>query len=594
MVFFPNNNIKMAPPRRSRSPKPTPGSSNKRSRKLNVDLSGHGGKYEDFDSERRSNLNDEDVESDDDDFDDDDDVGMGSGGSGEEAESEEEETVDDKRLRMAREYLSKVEAQESSSDEEGSKSSDDDDDESDEDGVPVDKVGKRIAKERLRKSGLLQSRIADSILTGIQSMRGNIAKKIGIDAASRAWMGGEDGTSAEEYAKSWLESKYVTYHRGHDLTPTCVALTQDGHTAFSGSKDGSIIMWNVEEAKKVSYVVPSAKHNEESNLNHRNEREILAIATSDDDRYMAVGGRDNCVRIFDIRTLGKTTNPSSPITSLDGHKKAVTSLSFRNRTLDLYSGSEDRCIRRYDLNAMTYVETLYGHQSPIVAMDCANKNRPVSIARDRTVRVWKVEEDSHLVFRPGGDVGSAECVSAIQDGWFITGHDDGRLALWKEEKKRPVGNSIVAAHGYQGNDGGVTRSVMCCDALGLSDVLATGSNDGYLRLWKVCQTMLSNYFLIPIGLLVFFSCYGELIKKCINILLPNDKQVKTEDKDAGITPLESIPIHGHINSIAMGPKGKFCVAAVGQEPRMGRWDRIPRAKNRFAIIQLSGIDSNGD
>ena len=29
----------------------------------------------------------------------------------------------------------------------------------------------------------------------------------------------------------------------------------------------------------------------------------------------------------------------------------------------------------------------------------------VSIARDRTVRVWKVEDDSHLVFRPGGDVG---------------------------------------------------------------------------------------------------------------------------------------------------------------------------------------------
>lgn len=126
-------------------------------------------------------------------------------------------------------------------------------------------------------------------------------------------------------------------------------------------------------------------------------------------------------------------------------------------------------------------------------MDCANKNRPVSIGRDRTVRVWKVEEDSHLVFRPGGDVGSAECVSAIQDGWFITGHDDGRLALWREEKKRPVGDVVVAAHGYhEGGAGGVgvTRSVMCCNALGLSDVLATGSNDGYLRLWRVSLTCL--------------------------------------------------------------------------------------------------------
>ena len=66
----------------------------------------------------------------------------------------------------------------------------------------------------------------------------------------------------------------------------------------------------------------------------------------------------------------------------------------------------------------------------------------------------------------------------------------------------------------------------------------------------------------------------------------------SSDKDAGIKPLESVPIHGHINSIAMGPGGKFCVAAVGQEPRLGRWDRVPRAKNRFAIIKLdAGVES---
>jgi len=56
---------------------------------------------------------------------------------------------------------------------------------------------------------------------------------------------------------------------------------------------------------------------------------------------------------------------------------------------------------------------------------------------------------------------------------------------------------------------------------------------------------------------------------------------------AGIKPLDTVPLHGYINSIAMGPGGKFCIAAVGQEPRLGRWDRVPRAKNRFAIIQLN-------
>ena len=542
------------------------GSGKKRARsKLNINLSGkHGGQYEDIDDDDNNTptLHDEELDSDDnadDDLDND-------NASDEENSEEEEETVDAKRLRLARDYLTKMKAQQSSSSEDEDDDDSSSDDDSDSDTEEEDKLGKRIAKERLKKSGLLQLQIASTIQSSIQTLRSSIAKDIGIDAASQAWLGSSSTTSTnnntqqqqdEIYSKSWLQNKYITYHRGHDLSPTSVALSSNGHVAYSGSKDGSLLMWNVVNGgKKLNTISPVVKGSGsvsgEGNISDRNTREILSIATSDDDRYLAVGGRDNCVRIFDIRTLGKnTTNGggSTPITTLSGHKKAVTSLSFRSRTLDLYSGSEDRCIRRYDLNALTYVETLYGHQSSIIDIDCALKNRPVSIAQDRTVRLWKVEEDSHLVYRPGGDVSSAECVCAIQDGWFITGHDDGRLALWKEEKKRPVGDVVIAAHGYDNGNKGVSRSVMCCDGLKLSDVLATGSNDGYLRLWRV--------------------------------------NTSGDKNDSGISPLESVPIHGHINSIAMGPEGKFCVAAVGQEPRLGRWDRVPRAKNRFAIIKLN-------
>jgi ribosomal RNA-processing protein 9 len=70
------------------------------------------------------------------------------------------------------------------------------------------------------------------------------------------------------------------------------------------------------------------------------------------------------------------------------------------------------------------------------------------------------------------------------------------------------------------------------------------------------------------------------------------QQISTEETGAGIEALHKIPIHGHVNSIAMGPTGKFCVAAVGQEPRLGRWDRVPKAKNRFAVIKLSVDDGS--
>lgn len=64
--------------------------------------------------------------------------------------------------------------------------------------------------------------------------------------------------------------------------------------------------------------------------------------------------------------------------------------------------------------------------------------------------------------------------------------------------------------------------------------------------------------------------------------------------ERGIEALSQIPLHGFVNDIAVGPKARFCVVVVGQEPRLGRWDRVPRAKNRFGIVQLRRDDNEED
>jgi hypothetical protein len=64
-------------------------------------------------------------------------------------------------------------------------------------------------------------------------------------------------------------------------------------------------------------------------------------------------------------------------------------------------------------------------------------------------------------------------------------------------------------------------------------------------------------------------------------------------EERGLEPIGDIPLHGYINAIDIGPKAKFCVVAVGQEPRLGRWNRVAKAKNRLAIIKLSAKDAAG-
>jgi ribosomal RNA-processing protein 9 len=144
---------------------------------------------------------------------------------------------------------------------------------------------------------------------------------------------------------------------------------------------------------------------------------------------------------------------------------AEQALAFRKGTQQVYSGSLDRTIKLFDLGVMGYVETLFGHQDGVQALDALRGETAVSVgARDRTARFWKVVEETQLVFRGGGKSkvrelldsgalegadeaeepvnagvkgkgkerqgkrfveGSLECVAMIDESTFLTGGDSG-------------------------------------------------------------------------------------------------------------------------------------------------------------------------
>jgi ribosomal RNA-processing protein 9 len=110
---------------------------------------------------------------------------------------------------------------------------------------------------------------------------------------------------------------------------------------------------------------------------------------------------------------------------------------------------------------MGYVESLFGHQDGVQAIDALRAETAVSVGgRDRTARFWKIVEETQLVFRGGGKSklrdlleggaldnadededdgqlrtgaqkakqfieGSLECIAMIDETTFITGGDSG-------------------------------------------------------------------------------------------------------------------------------------------------------------------------
>jgi ribosomal RNA-processing protein 9 len=311
--------------------------------------------------------------------------------------------------------------------------------------------------------------------------------------------------------------------RGHQNSVTSIALSSDDRTAHSASKDGSIIQWDLETGKKVHTYRRCTDSAEGST------EEVLAIAVNTDGNLLASGGRDKFLRVYDIRS-------NKLLETFKGHKDPISCMAFRRNTNTLYTGSFDRSVKIWNLNEMAYVESLYGHQSNINGVDSYLKEVCTSVGSDRTVRSWQIVQETHLVFRPHNEVRSIDCVKMINEDNFVTGGEDGSISLWSTTKKKPIFTEL-AAHGPN-------HFISSLASLYSTDVIASGSGDGKVRIWKA------------------------------------------DTASRSISQVASADVNGFVNGLAFAKSGKFLLAGVGQEHRLGRWWKNQPARNGIHFIPI--------
>jgi len=423
---------------------------------------------------------------------------MGSDSSGDEKapESEvsedefEDETADEKRIRLAKAYLKKLELDKENLT-------------SDEDVEDDDVVTYKLQQDVLRERGQYQQRVADKL---------------------------REACDLSEVACQTF--------RGHRLAPTCLALNKSNTKAYTGAKDATLIQWDIESGKRI-FVSKGARGQAKSVPGHTEQ--ILALALSDDDKFLATGGNDNLIKIWDPRT-------HACVHSFKGHRDSVTSLVFRKGTQQLFSGSADRTIKVWNLEQMAYVESLFGHQADVQALDSLFRDRTLSVSQDKTVRNWKVVEETQLMFKGGHDY-SIDTVSMINEERWFTGGQDGILALWGMNKKKPL-QLVPNAHSG--------KWISSVAALPFTDVLASGSSDGFVRVWK-CNVEDSERKESGVG----------------------------KDKPDQLSRVGAVSVPGYVNALKFASDASFIVAATGNEHRLGRWEPDKAGKNGIAVIPLA-------
>jgi ribosomal RNA-processing protein 9 len=442
--------------------------------------------------------------------------------------------------------------------------------------------------------------------------------------------------------------------------------------AYTVSKDGYLVKWMLQDLPQNRYPQTTTKNPKKppppprrrpekiafvrsqpskakDKTYHGHVGPILVVAASQDGKFVVTGGGDHRLVVHDAATL-------KPLRAFTHHRDAVTGLAFRRGTNQLYSCSRDRTVKVWSLDELAYVETLFGHQDDVVDIDALAQERCVSVgARDRTARLWKVVEETQLVFRGGGGDSSSskkkkrdqesssapdadgldpdslahegcmDRVAMIDDELFVTGSDNGALALWSIQKKKPV-FVLPRAHGVDpplapaevsaeaDPDPKVVpapqpRWITALKTIPYSDVIVSGSWDGCVRVWKLSR---DKRRIEAVGVLGAKGVAGNkgLVTNGVTEEEEGEGKINgvTEKEDESAAENEPI-IKGFVNDIAMferGDRGKdgLCVVvAIGKEHRLGRWKVVKGGGRNGAMVfevprlvkdASNGVDTDED
>ncbi|XP_055390133.1 U3 small nucleolar RNA-interacting protein 2 [Condylostylus longicornis] len=394
------------------------------------------------------------------------------------------ETPQEKRLRLAKQYLEEIEKEERSRRE-------------DED--ITDHVSRRLQDEYLDSIGRLRKKIADNY-TG--------------------------------YNKDSIK---ILKHKRQKLPLTVVVSSNDNSIMFSGGKTSVVVKWDLTTFKALG-TFDCQSVNEVDSSGKKRRPHIMAMAISTNMKFLAVAEGGNDIQIW-------CPNELKHLKTFKGHRDMVTCLVFKRDSHDLYSGSKDRCVKLWNLDEMVYVESLFGHQSSITGIDALSRDRAItSGGSDCTVRIWKITEESQLIYN--GHIGGIESVKYINDENFFSCGTDGSLCLWSTMKKKPLHTSNLV-HGTASNLEPNWISAISC--VFNTDLLASGSCDGYIRVWKM-------------------------------------------DTSKKLVQLFEIPAPGFVNSLSFTNDGKYLIAALGQEHKLGRWWRDKSGRNEIRVIELEKIN----
>jgi WD40 repeat protein/transcriptional regulator with XRE-family HTH domain len=343
--------------------------------------------------------------------------------------------------------------------------------------------------------------------------------------------------------------------QAHTAAVQALAFSPDEHILATGSWDGTLKLWNLENRTLSGGQVSLLWVGQHTGSIHR-------LVFTADGSLLASGGDDAAIRFWDVST-GKL------LQTLSCQSSAVYALAWSPDGRMLASGSFDGSIHLWQTQRAetvplgTATHILTGHSGPVWSVAFAPDGRTLASGSfDRTVKLWDVEcfEERETL---GEHTAPVNAVAWSPDGSLLaSGGRDQVIWLWDRER----GSYHTALHGH-------TAVVHDLAFLPDSRSLLSGSEDGSLRVWDVergqCTRVNQGYAVTLYD--VAWNADGTRLASA------GSDSLATIWERGGRTPPRLLRGHSWIAyGVAWSPDGRW-LASSGLDNAIQQWDATTEA-----------------
>lgn len=249
----------------------------------------------------------------------------------------------------------------------------------------------------------------------------------------------------------------------HQQSVTSIAFSPDAVHLASGSTDGTVRLWKMDDAKS----------DEEAKIDAI-AKGVHALAYSRDGRVLAAGGADGSIALWTMAAAKATVRATVP-----AHGSIVAALAFAPTGNTLTSGGADGLIYQWDVarKAPTRTGEFKGHQEGVTSVAYSSDGgNLVSGSADCTVRIWDTTTRRERV-PPDGPLSRVAGLAFHPEGAVLANaSDDHSLRFWTVNAEAPK-----ERHAVKGDEYPIYSLAYSPDG----KLLATGESIGVVRLWGV-------------------------------------------------------------------------------------------------------------